>query len=284
MGAFRASKTRLREIDAFKEAPVVAPSTQSVVQGAIKQREFIKRISTMLAMATDKAVSQKVREEHQNYDGMKEILGDEANGLSKQQQYQRISDKVNDPNVQQNQMALASAAGGTMLAGPLLQRIQATHAILQAAIKPLTVEAPFQKPVQMSPTEKNIADLNTAIRLCSDPEELLKSFQAGTITDAQTAIVKAVFPANYADIVQTTNLEHKNIHFDLQQRLLYSILIGGSIDPSQSIVPQLQSVGNQPPAGGPAGPMSGKGNRKPNSSGGFDFNSYNPSSRRSQSK
>ena len=260
-GPRRLSFARLRAVAKTGADPIA----HGVIQGTIEHQQFIKRIPSILQEVAAHNVNVKeIRKEKEEFDGLKVLLGDEANGLSKAQQYQRVVEKLSDPQNQQRQLSIAAEAGSGLSQG-LQQKIQIAHQILQQIINPLSSPQPFTKEQKPTPTEQKLRDINDAVRLINNPQELFKDFQDGTLTDAKRIIVKTVSPGAYANMMQQVDLENRNIHFSLQDRLLLTILKGQVSDPSLANVAALQSVSGQAPAAmAPAHhgrSTSGNGNR-----------------------
>ena len=217
-----------------------------VIEGNKKFNSILKQIPDML-IAANAPLRSKVRQEKRDFDGLKVLLGDKANGLSKSQQYKLVYDQLNDPAITDRQIQIGADLGDAKLSPIVTQKIAAMHALLRDAMAPTGQPVPFQKTSTIAPTLQQLNDLNDTVRLINNPAELVKDYQDGTLTPKKLAIVQSVFPASLAQMRQTIALESNKVHLDLQQRLFLSILMGSNLDSSLNNVAQLQSVSHLNP-------------------------------------
>ena len=210
------------------------PLADGVINSTAKWNKTLSTASTIFKrVAVNSAISYNAdriaaQTYIKKYDGLKVLLGPTANGLSKDQQYYRALDILTNPNISSQQQEIAAQTGPKLAQG-VLRQLQTAHVILQQFIKPLQQDQPFQKNTKLSPTEQQLSKLNDAVRLVNNPAELLRDYEARTLTPEKVMLVKTLFPASYAIMMQDANLDHQNIHLDLEGRLWYSMLIGHGI-------------------------------------------------------
>lgn len=208
-------------------------------------------------------------------DPIAKILGSEATGLTKDQQLQRLSDKVSflagNPLAAQNQInnlvkPFATdhpemTAAAQQLA---MNKIQYLNQILHANNTQAPVAFQVQPSNKMSPAQ--LANLKSQLAVIENPYALLSGISNGTVTKSQVQAVAMTSPAILDEIRQTINKEAYNgkAKLNYQQRISASMIMGQALDPSLNKVAQIQSsfappAPSSPPPGNTKGGSSGKG-------------------------
>jgi hypothetical protein len=245
-----------------------------IIDNQIKHQQFLKTIPTMLTATV--AQQQNIRNEKKNFDGLKVLLGDQANGLSKSQQYAAVLKALTEVDVPNQQAALASTLGDNQLSGIAARTIAAIHGAILDAMQKNSAPIPFAKNDPAAPTKQKLNDLNDVVRLVNNPEELLKDYQDKSITEKKVNLIKTIFPAQYADMIQAVWMQNNNIETTYQNRMLLGILTGMKTDPSLNNVPALQAGLHPPtPQGAPQG-GGGKVSHGKGAKGGSGVDTYEP--------
>lgn len=210
-------------------------------------------------------------------DPIKTILGPEANGLSKNQQYQRLSTKVSslagNPELRQKQFDTFLAPilkDHPQLANQVYtdydQKIQAINQIVNGHNKQQP-EA-FVKNKPENPTPAQMREIESQLKIAMNPYALLDGLKNGKVTAKQVAIAAQLNPAILQDIRTELNKEAfgGKINLTYQQRLSASIIMGTAMDQSLRNGQALQAAyGNNANAAAPAPVAKSKksGNSKP---------------------
>lgn len=233
-----------------QKAQEIAPFLRSLTTGALKSA----------AIFSD------------NKDPIKEILGPGANGLSKQQQFQKLSNQtailVGNPQVMQQHLQNAVSPWAkdhpeltALMQQDMNNKIKYIHQILHSKN---TVDIPaFQKAEKYTPTPSDLKEMEDQLKIVQNPFALLDGLKNGKVTAKQVAIAGALNPAILAKIREEVNKEAYSgkVNLSYQQRLSASIIMGEAMDKSLNALPQLQAIyGNQaqhsqamPPSGGRTG-------------------------------
>lgn len=195
---------------------------------------------------------------------IKDFLGDEANGLSKQQQVDRVikkfSSMTDEKQWNSHKADIMSQFGGFPQLLPFLsQSLDAQKSILQNVIPKRKDPRPFQKEQKQEYSKKEIDDIEDVIRLAQDPFELLHELKEGSITPQKVAVVAAIFP-NILNEIKQEMFRSDNKDLTYQQRLFLSVLLQENIDNSQQTVAAIQQAYTNPPTSqGPAKKPANKG-------------------------
>lgn len=211
-------------------------------------------------------------------DPIKSILGSEANGLSKAQQFQRLSTKVanmnSNPTMKQQQYDLHIAPLfkdhpelAQQVQANYDKKIQVVNQILNTGNTQQPAAFTKQKPYQ--PTPAQMAEIENKLKVVENPYALLDGLKNGKVTSAQVAIVAQLNPA----ILQKMQNEIAKQAFSgktalpYQQRLAASTIMGAPMDPSVRNGSALQATYGQSqaqavPAGQEPHPQK-QGNSKP---------------------
>lgn len=260
LGAYKLTRARLQAVNALGSDPVA----HTLIEKNLRYYGFIQNLPGLLGSIAEKQSNQdKLAEEARSFDGLQVLLGDQTNGLSKAQQYNKALELLSDPNNVQRQQDIASQTGSN-LAAQMQQQITKMQQVIQQYVKPLNQPQFGTKNTPLTPTQEQYAKLNDAVRLATHPDQLFNDFQAGTLTKEKVQLVKTLYPVQYQELMQHADMAAQGLDFTYQNRLFYSILHQNGMDPSLSLVPQLQAVAGAGPA--PIGPaphksVSGNGNR-----------------------
>lgn len=211
-------------------------------------------------------------------DPIKLILGPEANGLSKAQQFQRLSNKTaamsSDETMKQQYLDLHIAPLfkdhpelAQQIAADHDQKLQVINQILNTGNN--KQPEPFVKNKPFSPTPAQMADIENKLKVVVNPYAILDGMKNGKVTSEQVAIVAQLNPA----ILQKMQNEIAKQAFNgsttlsYQQKLSASKIMGTPMAPSLRNKDALQAVyGNNQPeqvAQGETERPKKQGNSKP---------------------
>lgn len=219
-----------------------------------------------------------------NPDPLKSILGNEANGLSKSQQLDKLSNKIsmlagNDElrdkyldgvtsMIAKNHPELAQS-----LKSELTNKIMATNKLLSGTSS--TQPQAFQTPNKTPPSKDKMAEIQAGLNAIENPYSILAGLKDGKVSSKQVEIVKETHPAIYQEMVNQINKEAYSGKTPLsyQQRLSVSMITGQPMDQSLKIGAALQNTyAAAPPPAKRAAPKGSKGGHKTNAekiSGGY---------------
>lgn len=205
---------------------------------------------------------------------IKDILGPEANGLSKQQQFDRLSDKVatlagNQAVLSQHIQAITSPIAEShpelaqQFSQDLTNKIQYLNQMLHGNNSAVTI-VPFQKQKDYTPTMQELQEIEDQLRIAQNPFALLDGLKNGNVTSKQVATASALNPTILSQIRDEINKEAYLGKTDLtyQQRLAASIIMDQPMDQSLKSIPQLQAIYVSQNSGQPA--SNGKSGHKLN--------------------
>lgn len=187
-------------------------------------------------------------------DPITHLLGSEANGLSKQQQLDKLSDKVSllagNPdmaNARVNDLTQPFAADHPQMASAaqnLAQnKINYLNFIMHGQI-PKTEPMAFQANDNPRWTASEIKDIKDKLEAVNNPYVILQGLRTGFVNTKQVEAVQATSPNVLQEIRQTINKEAFNgtTNLTYQQRLKASIIMETSLDPTLNGVQQFQST------------------------------------------
>ena len=196
-------------------------------------------------------------------------LGAEASGLSKDQQIQRLSDKISEmqgsPDVTQtriNNLIQPLATDHPEMALHAQQLASIKLAYINQLLHPQKDEVPtaFQTQKKQSWTPAQVQDIKDQLAVISNPYVILGALAKGTLTTNQIKAAQITSPAIFAEIQQTINKEAYtgDTKLTYQQRISASKITGQPLDPTLNNVSQLQmgfggqapQPANQPPQKG----------------------------------
>ena len=186
---------------------------------------------------------------------IKDVLGEEANGLSKEQQFHRLAEKVaamkaNPAAMQKNVadhvegLSQHHAQLAQDLTVGMMKKLEYLYSILP---KNPNQPAPFRHDPEWKPSAAQINDFQKQLAVANDPFHVLEELKAGTLTAPQVAVLAAINP----DLLQKMRGEviklsmEKNVKLPYQQRVTMGVLLGEKIDAGLMALPLPQGpVGN----------------------------------------
>ncbi len=205
---------------------------------------------------------------------IKQILGDSANGLSKDQQFAKLSQHItnlaSNPGVKDQHLTslmapIADAHPG--LAEQMKQdydnKIQYLHQIMPKNPNP---PQPFQKDDKWKPSPADLAEFENHLKIAQNPFVLLDKLKEGKVTAKDVATASMLNPEimNHMRDELAISAYSGKANLTYQQRLSTSIVMGMAMDASLQKVQQLQSVYAGSPAESqpvPPGASGGKGRK-----------------------
>jgi hypothetical protein len=207
-----------------------------------------------------------------SYDGIKEELGEEANGLSKEQQYHKLHDIYTTAvaNPEHTRSSIDSMFKDLAYYHPelakdtadhMMQKIQVIH---DAFPKEMPMQ-PFTKAEKRYPSPDELQHLNEVLAIANNPFSVIDKIKAGTLTQKQVNVLQQLNPAITSTMqseVMKTAYDPKYANLDYQQRTAASMFIGQPMGNVQ----QLQSIWNNAPAEQPQQPPAKKGGHTLNTS------------------
>lgn len=208
-------------------------------------------------------------------DPIKKALGSAANGLSKDQQYNKLVNQIHtlssNPELRQTHIAQAIspfAADHSQLAKDLADELNKKIEFL-STIAPKTNDhpLPFKPTPEYKPSAAEYAEFQDNLRIAQNPLALLNHLAEGKVTAKQVAIASQLNPEVMRMVQEKMQEAAYSGKADLtyQQRLSASLIMGQAMDNSLNQVQQLQQVyGPTQQASAPAPPpkRSGKGGTK----------------------
>lgn len=206
---------------------------------------------------------------------IKQILGESANGLSKQQQFDKLSGQLalmasnSDMRSQHLKSITASIAASHPGLAEEIQKdyenkIQYLH---QIAPKNPNPPKPFTKDDKWQPSASDLAEFEQHLKIAQNPFVLLDKLKEGKITSKEVATASMLNPQilNHIRDQLTAQAYSGKIDLTYQQKLNASILMGTSMHASLDNIQALQSVygpsaaSTQPVPPGASGGKPGKG-------------------------
>lgn len=203
-------------------------------------------------------------------DPIKSILGDEANGLTKAQQFKRLSDRAasmsSSPELRQqyyNDYIAPVLKDHPVLAQQMMldmdNKLQFINTILHG--NNTAAPQPFAKKKDYQPSKSEMKEIEDQLRIAMNPYALITGLEDGSITPKQVAVASKLNPAILAHIRdEMTRIAFSGkVNLDHQQRLRMSILMGEAMDQSLKQVSNIQqSFATQPQQAGPKGQSGSK--------------------------
>ena len=236
----------------------------SVTQQLEKIPEFMTNLGTRTAYKTVQFATKD--------DPVKQILGNEANGLSKEQQLSKLSNQLTlmaaNPEMRNTHTAQAvtpfavdHGALAAQLKDEMDQKIMYLHSIAPKG----TPDKAFQPERDTKPSAQQYTEFLDLLKVAQNPFVLLDNLKEGKVTAKQVAVASQLNPEILSLIRDKMYEAAYSGKADLtyQQRLSASVIMGQSMDPSFGQVQALQSAyGPTQQASAPAPPppkQRGKG-------------------------
>ncbi len=205
---------------------------------------------------------------------IKQILGPSANGLTKEQQFTKLSSHlsqmVGNPALKEqhlNSLVAPIAEAHPGLADQMKQdydnKIQYLHQIMPKNPNP---PQPFVKDDRWKPSAADLAEFDNHLKIAQNPFVLLDKLKEGKVTAKEVATASLLNPQIMNHIRDEMSLAAYSGKANLtyQQRLSASVVMGQAMDQSLQKVQQLQSVYAGAPAESmpvPPGASGGKGRK-----------------------
>lgn len=204
-------------------------------------------------------------------DPIKELLGPHANGLSKAQQFNKLSSSLanmagnpeaRDQHLSSIVMPISAQHPelATALKAEYENKIQYLNQIIPKDPNP---PQPFSKKADWKPSKAEMDDFENQLRVAQNPYVIVQRLKEGKLTPKEVATASILNPAILANIREemTKMAFSGKVDMTYQQRLAASTLMGESMHASLNNVQQLQQVyGPVGQAGMPAPPTKpGKG-------------------------
>lgn len=211
---------------------------------------------------------------------IKNSLGEESNGLSKQQQFERhanqLNNMVSNTDVLKSQISSMSMPiihyhpeVGQAMDNALMTRIQYLHDNLP---KQMSEPEAFSKDKPFVPSLQQINDYSKILAVAEDPFHVIQELKNGTLTAKQVEAMSVLNPAilsKIRDKIMEEAYSGGDTGLDYQQKLGAAMLMGQDLGTGWKNVQQYQSMyGPASPAqqmgAGPPPKQHGKGGSKLN--------------------
>ncbi len=188
-----------------------------------------------------------------SFDAIKHALGSSANGLSKEQQFDKLSNQIT--TLQSNQQAFQNHIN--QLTGPLQEAHPQAAKDYEANINkklqfvfmslprnPNPPTAFLSSYTKWKPSSQELSDFNKSLMIVSNPMHLLTEAKQGTITAKHVNIAEELNPATLNQMRSKIMEEAYNgkTNLSYQQRMNLSVIMGVPLDRSQTQTQQLQAV------------------------------------------
>lgn len=206
---------------------------------------------------------------------IKEILGDQVNGLSKAQQIRKLSsslsEAVSNPTAFNERFQLYIAPlfkDHPELTNQLYLDYQKKIQVLNDIVNAYNIKQPqaFQgKEKLYQPTPSQEQEMQGLLRVALNPYALLQAVQNGRVSTKQVEIVNQLNPAILAKMREAILVEAYSgkVKLPYQQRVALSVLMGAPMDPSLKNGAAMQAIYGQPAQQPTGQPPKKQGNSKP---------------------
>jgi hypothetical protein len=200
---------------------------------------------------------------------IKDILGDQANGLSKDQQFNKVSDSFAKlASSQQTRDSYIGALTGPFqqnhpeLAAELKAHIENKIAVINNVLNSYNKKEPvlFGDNSKQMPSIAQKADIESGLATIQNPYSLIDKFNSNTITNKDVSLVQQVNPAILSAVRESLVKESSKIELTGQQRISMGILLGQPIEQGQKNGLALQATFT-PQQNAPAPAPAGKGKK-----------------------
>ncbi len=203
---------------------------------------------------------------------MAEILGMSGKGLSKQEQYTKLSEQIakisGNPDLLNQQIQdLTSSVGknhpelAMQMQQDLTNKVQYLQQVLHGKNNS-DVAVPFKKQQDYKPTTSDLKEIEDQLKIAQNPFALMEGLKNGKVTAKQVAAASVLNPAILeqmrAEITKEAYSGKSSLTY--QQRLAASTIMGQPMDQSLKMLPQLQAVyGGGQQQGQPGAPPAPQG-------------------------
>ena len=209
-----------------------------------KMDEIPRFVKSLMEAGAVKAVQNSTKPVSNS---IKEALGEEANGLSKEQQFKRLTERLAfmQGNPEAKQQLIHELTEGfaqhhpdlaTDLSMAMAKKMEYLYNILP---KNPTSPQPFQHDTEWKPSAAQMHDFQKQLAVANDPFHVMEELKAGTLSASQVATLAVINP----DILQKMRNEviklsqEKNVKLDYQQRLTMGVLLGEKLDAGLTAIP-----------------------------------------------
>lgn len=212
--------------------------------------EKISNIAPFVANLSEKTPSVFIANENP----IKQMLGAQANGLSKEQQFNRLSNNIaslaGNPELMNQQIqSLTDTVSkdhpelAMQMQQDLNNKILYIHQILHGK-NSSDVAEPFKKQEVYKPTTADLKEMEDQLKIAQNPFALLEGLKNGKISSKQVATASILNPTILQQIRSeiTKQAYSGKSNLTYQQRLAASVIMGQAMDQSLKMVPQLQSA------------------------------------------
>jgi len=191
------------------------------------------------------------------HDPIKAILGADANGLTKEQQFNKYSQHVTEAqsNPERTKARLAELIDpigdvhtplGDIMMEDSLKKMEYLYSILP---KNPDANQPFIRNEKWKPTTQQLNEHNKLLAVANDPYHVLKELEQGTLTSKQVATLAYLNPEilqSMRDEIIKMAYSGKAVNLSYQQKLNVSLLMGTNMTKSLGYVQPLQAAYGQP--------------------------------------
>lgn len=210
---------------------------------------------------------------------LKEILGKEGSGLSKQEQIKKLAEKTSRLvgstdafNGHMTSMLDNIIANHPQLAEQMKQDTMNKLQVINSILKSRSFQEPkmFEKQGKSSISNADIQKIEDQLKVVNNPYALLEGIKNGKVSQKQVQIVQQLYPDTLQKIrTALTNEGYSgNTNLTYQQRLSISTIMNTQADPSLKNIKTLQSTyessQSAPPQQQGKGKKSGGGGKSPN--------------------
>lgn len=245
-----------KQLRAIARNPETAPFLGSILAKASVDSMTAAIDSIPQRLATPQAAS---------IDPIKRFLGSRANGLSKDQQYKKVTDSISnavaDPKTTTEK--IGSIAGHfpqtddqnrAPLAAQITQKSFGALQYLDSKIpKNPNPNQPFQKK-EWQPSKQQKQEFISILNTVQNPMSVIDHAAKGTLTKAEVEALKTVYPQIYTNFIEAiTKLAYdpKAPNLSYQTKIKLSLITGVPMDRTLTMLPQYQmnyQQQQQPPA------------------------------------
>lgn len=234
-----------KQLRAIARNPETAPFLGSILAKASVDSMTAAIDSIPQRLATPQAAS---------IDPIKRFLGSRANGLSKDQQYKKVTDSISnavaDPKTTTEK--IGSIAGHfpqtddqnrAPLAAQITQKSFGALQYLDSKIpKNPNPNQPFQKK-EWQPSKQQKQEFISILNTVQNPMSVIDHAAKGTLTKAEVEALKTVYPQIYTNFIEAiTKLAYdpKAPNLSYQTKIKLSLITGVPMDRTLTMLPQYQ--------------------------------------------